>query len=311
MEELWFQQVGFHSNPFSIKPAAFHDEIVGYKVDALVQRINQGDISFVEAPLGSGKTTILKNLIKEFEGEKRVIYTSCLSSECLDIDSLLRNARLSGKLFGKLPKDMILLVDEADDLMEPDAAEILRFRESGNIVAAVFFGTKYAAQRFPHTLRKDVSRNIVKLTMLTPEQAAQLIRKRIGHLPLLSDEIIKQIYVRVNYSPRRLLEGCEDVCRTAVLSAAPKVTSTHVNEVLAPVRASVRKKKKKLKPTVVSVAKPVKKPISKPVKKIAKPKKKAMQKITIRDVEVDNFNLDNIRTYEEEMSAIKDEKEKV
>jgi len=27
---LWYKKLGFHNNPFSIKPAAFRDELVAY-----------------------------------------------------------------------------------------------------------------------------------------------------------------------------------------------------------------------------------------------------------------------------------------
>ena len=31
MTDIWYRQLGFHNNPLSIKPAAYTDNITGYK----------------------------------------------------------------------------------------------------------------------------------------------------------------------------------------------------------------------------------------------------------------------------------------
>jgi len=282
MDEPWFRQQGFHSNPFSIKPAAFHDELIGYKLEPIQEKVEQGSVVFVEAPLGTGKTTILKRLFRTFGGKRKLIYYSHTPSEQIQVERLLKGVSVFGKLFGNLPKDIILLIDEASDLAIEDYEDIQQYVKEGNLKSVVFFGTKYRAEKVPEALLKRLDGNVMQLGHLTPEQAVQLIRKRIGKLGLISDEVIQQVFVRADYNPRRLLEVCEDICKEAVASSAQTVKSDHVEKVLG----------------------------AKQIKKVKKRKKKApsKQKVVIHEVKIhtsDNFNLENVRTYDEEMSFTK------
>ncbi|MFH1182175.1 MAG: hypothetical protein V1702_04410 [Candidatus Woesearchaeota archaeon] len=291
MEEAWFRKEGFYSNPFSIKPAAFHDEIIGYKLEPVMQRIDDGAVLFVEAPLGSGKTTLTKRIIRNLKGKSRIIYHSHMHSERINVGKLLKGASFSAKVFGMLPKGAVMLVDEAAEIRPEDGEEILKFVEQGNLKSAVFFGTKYFPKRFPEGLAKLINGNVVKLSYLTPEQAVQMIRRRIGSLKLITDDMIRQAFVRVNYNPRRLLEACEDICREAALGTTAKTEI--VEKVLGsmrPVKASAPAERKSRKSA----------------------KKQPSASVVIHEVHVgaeDNFDLKNIRTYEEEMELIRQQAE--
>jgi hypothetical protein len=292
MEEAWFRKEGFYSNPFSIKPAAFHDEIIGYKLEPVLQKIDDGAVLFVEAPLGSGKTTLTKRIIRSLRGKLRIIYCSHMHSERINVEKLLRGATFSARVFGVLPKGAVMLVDEATEISQEDGSEILKFVEQGNLKSAVFFGTKYSQKRFPEGLAKLINGNVVKISYLTPEQAVQIIRRRIGSLKLITDDMIRQAFVRVNYNPRRLLEACEDICREAASGTIAKA------EIVEKVLGSMR-------PVKVSKA-PARKKARKSVKK------QHPEHVVIHEVRVgtqDNFDLKNIRTYEEEMELIKQQAE--
>jgi hypothetical protein len=294
MEEAWFRKEGFYSNPFSIKPAAFHDEIIGYKLEPVIQKIDEGAVLFVEAPLGSGKTTFTKRIIRSLKGKSKIIYYSHTHSERINVGKLLRGATFSAKVFGMLPKNAVMLIDEAAGIGHEDGEEILKFVEQGNLKSAVFFGTKYFPKKFPQGLAKLINGNVIKISYLTPEQAVQIIRRRIGSLKLITDDVIRQAFVRVNYNPRRLLEACEDICREAALGSTAK--SEIVEKVLG-----------NLRPEPVKVSKA---PARKKARKAAK--KQPPERIVIHEVHVggeDNFDLKNIRTYEEEMDLIKQQAE--
>jgi hypothetical protein len=312
MEDAWFRKEGFYSNPFSIRPAAFHDEIIGQKIEPVIQKIEEGSVLFVEAPLGSGKTTLTKRIIRSLKGKSKIIYYCHVHSERINVEDLLRGASFSSKVFGMLPKAAVLLIDEAAEITPEDGEEVLRYIEQGNIKSAVFFGTKYSQKRFPEGLAKLINGNVVKLSFLTPEQAVQIIRKRIGNLKLITDDMIRQAFVRVNYNPRRLLEACEDICREASLGT---VKSEILEKVLGhpKIEKTAEKPKKAVKPKVEELKAEI--VVEKPAKAPAKKKKKARQKpaeVIIHEVEMEstnNFDLNNIRTYEEEMELIKQQAE--
>ena len=60
---LWYKEYGFHNNPFSIKPAAFHSKVIGYDLSEIFDKVDNGKVLFIEGKFGFGKTTILKHII--------------------------------------------------------------------------------------------------------------------------------------------------------------------------------------------------------------------------------------------------------
>ncbi len=82
-------------------------------------------------------------------------------------------------------------------------------------------------------MRKAISKdNVIRLGKITNDDAIKLIRKRIGHIKLLSDDMIKLILKKSDYNPRKLLKNCEEVCRYAVENIEDVVKEEHVKKVL-------------------------------------------------------------------------------
>ncbi|MCP3682842.1 MAG: hypothetical protein GY861_09150 [bacterium] len=291
MDRLWYKQLGFYSNPFSIKPAAFHNEVIGYNLELVFDKLEEGTIQFIKGPLGTGKTTILKHILNRFGGKKKVMYYCYGPYEKINTKNLL-NGRYGiwGKMLDMMPRDMILLVDESDNMKKKDAEDILRYFREGYLKSVVFFGFDFKKSGFPKEMDKFIKKNTVSLKILNGSDAVELIRKRIGSIGMLPDNIIKQLYALSDNNMRLLLENCEDLCRAAVLNGDDKVTEKQLKELMP------QKKKKTPKP--------------KKVKKEKKPKKQE-PKITIKEVNYNSdINLSNIRTYEEEMATARPEIER-
>ena len=216
MVDVWFKQLGFSRNPFSIKPAAFTYELFGVNSDSLISGIEDGKMLFVEAPIGFGKTTLLKSIVHRFGGKNKVVYAHALPSEKLDVKDFLKRASLANYITGTLAAGMILVVDEAQNIVAESSAEIMELYKAGNIRAVVFFGTRYSREAFASELGHLLNGNVIRLARPTPEQAVSLIRSRIGNLPVLSNNAILWAYKKAQGSPRQLLQVCEDICRSAV-----------------------------------------------------------------------------------------------
>ena len=95
-DTLWYQMLGFYNNPFSIKPAAYHNEILGHNgsVDEVLDKIRAGSVLFLDGEYGNGKTTMLRKMINECGGKKKVVYYSCNRSEDgLDVGRLADGGR--------------------------------------------------------------------------------------------------------------------------------------------------------------------------------------------------------------------------
>ena len=295
--DTWYWNLGFSSNPFSTKPATLTNEVVGVQLEPILEKIDNGEIQFIEAPLGSGKTTLLKSIIARFGGKKKLIYASCIKNECLDLRGLLKNATLKGKLLNKLSKGMILMVDEAQNISREEAQEITDYLEQGNLKAVAFFGTNYNKKLLTNKLNDSLNGNITVLSYLTPEEAVELVRKRIGYVNLIPDYVIREIYGRSNSNPRRLLQNCEDVCRKASELSIKELTLTDAGTLLKTSEPAAAKKKRAI----------IKAKTSKKAKKYdkKKPKIKKTENHQTATVTYSGYNLENIRTYEEEMPTAK------
>ncbi|MBI2133543.1 ATP-binding protein [Candidatus Woesearchaeota archaeon] len=240
--ELWYNRLGFYNNPFSIKPAAFHSEIIGYDLEDVFGKVESGGVLYISGPMGIGKTTILKNIIARFGGKGRVIYTSCNTSDKkTDFRKLLVNTSFFGRLFSSPSKNMILLVDEAQDIKKQESNDILRFFRKGNFKSIVFFGTEVPGEKLGDGINELVKDNVKFLSKLKPESAVDLVRKRIGSLDFISDSMIKKIYRLSGSNPRKLLENCEDIFKVAADRKASRITDEHLMAVI-----KVKKEKKRV-----------------------------------------------------------------
>ena len=230
--EIWYKEIGFSNNPFSIKPAAYHNELYGYDINAIINKVKQGKIFFIEGEYGKGKTTILKKVIKEFGGQKKLIYYSCNRVEDnLDIQKLINERPgFFSKLFGRTPNDMILLLDEVQDLPSEDFEQVLQSYNK-YFKSIVLVSADYDKIKFTNGLKDLIGNNIIKLDELKDEDSIKIIRKRIGSR-LLTDDQIKRIGKKSANNPRKLLKNCEEVCRYAVDLGYDNVKDDHIDKIL-------------------------------------------------------------------------------
>ena len=232
--DLWYRHFGFKNNPFTIKPGLLSDEVIAYDLESLFNKIDYGDVVFVEGPYGTGKSTILKNIINEFGGNRQVVYYSAnRKGKPIDFYSLLKGKYgFFGKVFKGLPSDMILLLDEADSMSEEDFENLREYYEQGNFKSIVMVADNFDNLKISEYFFELVKDNIISLTELDESEAVMLIRSRVGDLDFIPDEVIKKIFRLSGKNPRTLLKNCEDVCRYAYSLGAVSVTEQHVEKSL-------------------------------------------------------------------------------
>lgn len=253
MESVWFRELGFHSNPFSIKPAAFTDDVLGFDsvVDEISYGILNGKVVLLDGDYGNGKSTILKRLLNDFGGKKEVIYYSCNRKEgALDVKALL-NGRYGfvGELFDIKPKDMILLLDEAQELVQKDYERIYPYYQEGYLKSVVLVGKDIKKENVTGGMKSGVTE--VLIGQLNEDLAVKIIRKRIGDLPLLPDLVVRKIYQKSGDNVRVLLKTCEDVCKSAVESGRRKVNEEYLKTYFVAKEGKEVVKEEKKKPVVI------------------------------------------------------------
>jgi hypothetical protein len=247
---VWFRDLGFHNNPFSIKPAVFNDNVMGYEkiIDEISYGILNNKIIVLEGEYGNGKSTILRRLVNDFGGKKQVIYYSCNRIESrLNIKSLL-NGRYGfiGRMFDIKPKDMIFLLDEAQELGEKDFQKIHSYYQEGYLKSVVLVGKGIDKARIPEGLKSNLSE--ISLDSINSETAVKVIRKRIGNLALINDEMIKEIFQLSNNNVRLLLKNCEEACRFAVQTGRKTVNTEVLTQVFKTFNSKSLDKKVTKKP---------------------------------------------------------------
>jgi len=234
----WYHELGFFSNPFSIKPAAFHNELMGYEqiITEINERVAESGILLISGKYGTGKTTVLKKIIAEFKGGKfkgkKVIYYNCNQSEkSIDFDRLLINAGgFFRKLFRIRKKGMVILLDEMQDMNKKDLSQVKKYYNEGFFKSAILV-SKMEDIKLASELEKLIGENKFKLENIGKTEAVNIIRKRIGNLKFISDQNIIKIF-NENNNLRAFLKNCEDVCRHAFENGDKAVTENHIKQIL-------------------------------------------------------------------------------
>lgn len=233
-KEIWYQEKGFFSNPFSIKPGAFDNELFGNasSISRIIKKVGDSEIVFVSGEFGVGKTAVMKRIIEEFHGAgfgaKKIIYYNCNRSEAsIDYDKLLVGAGgFFGRLFGIRKKGMILLLDEMQDMNKKDLNRVKLYHDKG-FFSSVVFVSRDDKVELPKELANEIGENKFVLENMKESEAVKMIRQRIGDLKFFSDDVILKIF-RKDRNSRNFLKNCEDVARVAFEDGADEVSVEHI-----------------------------------------------------------------------------------
>jgi len=227
----WYQELGFYNNPFSIKPGAYSNDIYGQDdiIKEVIAKVANSNMIYITGPYGTGKTSILKRIIHAFKGKKKVIYYNCNQKEkSINFDSILINAGgFFHRLLGIRKKNVILLLDEVQELNKKDMHLVVEYYKLG-FFKSVILASKKDDIELSRELNDTIGRNRYDLREITSEEAVKIIRKRIGNISFLTDDMIIAIFKK-NKNPRAFLKNCEDVCRFSFESGAKKVSEKDIN----------------------------------------------------------------------------------
>jgi len=278
-KNLWWRKLGFYTNPFTIKPAVFDNKVFGQDkiLEELYYKIPAGTMSFIEGPLGTGKTTMMKHIISKFKGQGKVIFFSCnrIDSE-LNMEELLRGKYgFWGKLFGMMPKDMIVLLDEAQQLSPANTERIKYFFDQGHIKSAILTGTDYETANLHQSVKERIGNDgLFKVKELSDEEAIVLVRNRVGNSKIISDEVIRELWKMSNKIPRRLLQRLDAVFKYSVENSEAEIKLDDLSRIFPIIKKpSVEKKEEKPKMEETHVKKE-----KKSSKKVRKEKKSEDEK---------------------------------
>ncbi len=209
----WYKELGYKKNPLDTSIFKNTPEIVLYEkeVKELVYRIKSGNMALIQGPAGSGKSLLLKHLIDNFKGEGKVIYLDGNdTSKRLDIEEVLINSQdFKKRFFKQKPKNMILLMDNADQLTRKNNERIKYFYDQ-KYLKSVVFAVK-GNPTFPKSILDRIGNRIFKLEKPTNEIARKITINRLGFDNLLNKTMIHSIFKLSKSNLSQHLINCQKV----------------------------------------------------------------------------------------------------
>lgn len=208
----WYEEHGFEYNPLCIKPFEEFELFFDNKslVRDIINVINQGHNLVIKGALGTGKTSILKKIIDEFGGARKIFYYNAFSASMpLDFELVLKRAGgFFSRNLGLKSKEVILFVDEAQHLNNDNLEDLKEY--IGDYFKSVVIASSKADYEVPDEL-KDEFKQTINLENFTEQDAFNIIRDRLGaeeYEEILTNNEIKEIYSK-SKTPREFLLNCE------------------------------------------------------------------------------------------------------
>ena len=209
----WFEELGFTENPFDTDASFSARFSAGLEsqMEELDYLVKSASFVFVQGEPGSGKSVLLRLLAEKLGG--RALFIDASSGA--DIRSAVKSkVSIFGSLFGKSPKNLVVLVDNASAL-SPDAFELIKFNYDNNIFTAVFLaGSSLKTAKLPASIVDRIGSRVVSIPALSEDAALMMARRRMGASELLDDAALRKIYKTSGGNARKFLQLCEEAARS-------------------------------------------------------------------------------------------------
>ena len=226
----WYEKLDFEENPFVNEDF----ELIGYDdiVDDMFYNVAAGNIMFIEGKEGRGKTALLKQVINKFKGRGKVIYINCKKIEGdINIEKfLVRRYGFWGRLKHKVPRDMVLLIDDIQEMSLKNSERVKYFYDQNYVRSIIFTGTSLKNLELSKSFLERISK-VVKLRDITEDEAVTNVQTRLNNHEILPEEIIKEVFNLSKKNTKEFLQRCEELCKLAVEDGSNKVNLDHVAKV--------------------------------------------------------------------------------
>jgi type II secretory pathway predicted ATPase ExeA len=253
---------GWEGNPFVFK--ILPDLFVGYEgeMKSLIGNLSNGcKFSLIIGPTGSGKTTMMKNLITKIQGYGRVFYVpkppkdpegwKKIFTEIVKpgfFRRLFSRSRINGITIYEVGewvkkrsknKRLLLLVDECHESTKESLEWLRTLTDQIDNLSLVVAGLPVFEKRLTEeleTFRRRIE-NRLELTNLTSAETRELIKKRVEWAggedvkPFTSNSV-QFVYERTNGFPREVLRVCNELVIKALENNISAIDTDFLKEAI-------------------------------------------------------------------------------
>jgi len=224
MAKAWYRNFKWKSNPFFVKS---NPNLVGVEKEkeSLMNHLDGRNMCFIQGDSGMGKTSLLKWAELKVNGTS--IYMDCeVIRDDFDLDNYVKAHRSLWKgFFGSSPKNVILLIDEAQASTKNFRNAVKLLWESETVKSVVFSQT-HDIGNMSTALRNRIGKRIISLSKMNKEDALEMIESRTKMRNPFEKEAMLEICEKSNYIPRVILENCERICISLSKRGGRKI---HIN----------------------------------------------------------------------------------
>lgn len=223
---LWYKELGYKTNPLSIKPTE-DNGLIGYEkiIQRLIYQIKIGNVIFLEGDYGTGKSSILRYIKKSFKDN--ILYFNCSANKDLRTNIMKKRSAIR-KMFFMKPKKLILLMDETH-LANPRNFDFLyEFYIMDRVKSIVFAGTDFKGVHFNKAFKSDTKK--YTLNEVKNNLAIEIIKNRMPEQKMLSTVLAKKMFLLSDKNPRLYLENVEDLFRRAHTLGKKKILKKDIDE---------------------------------------------------------------------------------
>ncbi len=237
---------GWEGNPFVFK--ILPDLFVGYEkeVNSLIENLSNGcKFTLILGPTGSGKTTMMKNVINKIQGYGRVFYVpkppndpegwKKIFTEIVKpgffrrvfLRTKMKDVTIYevGEWINKRSKNkrLLLLVDECHESTRESLEWLRTLTDQVDNLSLVVGGLPVFEKKLMEeleTFRRRIE-NRIELTNLTSAETRELIKKRVEWMggedvkPFTSNSV-QFVYDKTSGFPREVLRICNDLVQNAL-----------------------------------------------------------------------------------------------
>ncbi|MDI3473902.1 MAG: Double zinc ribbon [Candidatus Woesearchaeota archaeon] len=234
----WFKEKGFEDNPLGIDTVGTIYDMADRENETkeLLDRILSKNIVVIEGGQGVGKTMLLMYVVDNFKGKGKVIYVNARNlNKKLDIEELLRKRYgfVKGRILGRMPKDMILLLDNVESISKKNCEKIRYYYDEDYLSSVVLTCTNYEKLDITDALRSRIGKRVIKLKPMPKDVFVEMVVERIEASPLLPREFIEKAYDIEPGNIKKALVILDKACEYAFNAGKEEVDDDEFKKAIA------------------------------------------------------------------------------